>query len=346
MRTDYRVDDLVCGYEFEAIEATMRVSDRVLKCVVFIGTGKGEKFKPLGTGFLIRVQYKAAEFPYVVTAMHVLEGAKDEITIRLNKRNGEPDFMVPPRGWYYHPDHGRYVDVAVAPIIANPYTHDVIAVRTYEFCKETTVVARDIGIGEELFYPSLFLHHRGRGRNHPVMRFGTLAAMPIEPVITKSGPIKAYLMEGRSIGGHSGAPVFVNFFAPRTYHHERPVPLPTPAEAAMPYRLLGLLRSYLKAKDSGEYLTDEPTTEDLWINSGISTIVPADEIIEVLMQSDLTELRMADEKRLVEGLDVPTAGRVTDDSGASADDANPNHLADFTRLVDVAARKRTQGDQT
>lgn len=29
---------------------------------------------------------------------------------------------------------------------------------------------------------------------------------------------------------------------------------------------------------------------------------------------------------------------------ASADDANPNHLADFTRLVDVAARKRTQGD--
>ena len=30
----------------------------------------------------------------------------------------------------------------------------------------------------------------------------------------------------------------------------------------------------------------------------------------------------------------------------SADDANPNHLKDFTRLVDVAARKRPQGDQT
>jgi len=31
---------------------------------------------------------------------------------------------------------------------------------------------------------------------------------------------------------------------------------------------------------------------------------------------------------------------------ASDDDANPNHLADFTRLVDAAPRKRPQGDQT
>jgi hypothetical protein len=29
-----------------------------------------------------------------------------------------------------------------------------------------------------------------------------------------------------------------------------------------------------------------------------------------------------------------------------ADDANPRHLEDFTRLVDVAARKRQQDDQT
>jgi hypothetical protein len=33
-------------------------------------------------------------------------------------------------------------------------------------------------------------------------------------------------------------------------------------------------------------------------------------------------------------------------SAEPADAANPNHLKDFRRLVDVAARKRPQGDQT
>jgi hypothetical protein len=98
---------------------------------------------------------------------------------------------------------------------------------------------------------------------------------------------------------------------------------------------------YLKAKDTGEYLTTEPKVEDLWINSGISTIVPASEIIDVLMQPDLMDQRMSDVKKLTEYLDVPTASRSTAE-GASppATDANPNHLEDFTRLVDVAARKK------
>ncbi len=34
------------------------------------------------------------------------------------------------------------------------------------------------------------------------------------------------------------------------------------------------------------------------------------------------------------------------ESAAEGSDANPNHLADFTRLVDVAAQKRPQGGQT
>ena len=41
------------------------------------------------------------------------------------------------------------------------------------------------------------------------------------------------------------------------------------------------------------------------------------------------------------GLPIAPKSRVSSD-----DDANPSHLEDFTRLVDVAARKRPQGDQT
>ena len=38
-------------------------------------------------------------------------------------------------------------------------------------------------------------------------------------------------------------------------------------------------------------------------------------------------------------------GEAVTDVCVNAND-NPNHLEDFTRLVDVAARKRPQGDQT
>lgn len=333
-------------YEIEAAESAMRVSDKVLRCVVFIGVKKSGGFEPLGTGFVCMVQQRQAGFQYVVTAQHVLNNLKEPISIRVNRKNGEAEYLTAPRGWYYHPDDTRFVDVAVAPILLKPDMYDVVVVPTRDFCKEEFITARDIGIGEELFYPSLFMHRRGMHRNHPVMRFGTLAAMPVEPVITKSGPIKAYLMEGRSIGGHSGAPVFINFMAPRNYYADKPIMLPHPNQAQA-YRFLGLIRGYLKAKDTGEYLTDDPQTEDLWINSGISTIIPASEIIDTLMREDLVKQRNDDEKKVMEGIaDVPASVvRPTSESDASGEE-NPHGLEDFNQLVDVAARKRPQGDQT
>ena len=321
----------------------MRVSDRVLKCVVFVGVEKKDAFEPLGTGFVCRVEQRHVAFQYVVTAQHVLNNLKEPISIRVNRHDGKAVPITPPRGWYYHPDNSRFVDVAVAPIHLPPDTFDIVNVPTRDFCKEEFVNARDVGIGDELFYPSLFMHRRGLHRNHPVMRFGILAAMPVEPVITRSGPIKAYLMEGRSIGGHSGAPAFVNFLAPRSYYADRHVPLPHPKDAQA-YRLLGLIRGYLKATDTGEYVTDDPQTEDLWINSGISSIIPASEIIDTLMQEELVRQRNEDEKRIMDGLaDVPTSARPASDSAPSSSDANPDHREDFMRLVDVAARKRPQG---
>lgn len=170
MPKGYDPDEIVLDYEIEAAEAEMRVGDRVLKCVVFLGVGKGENFKPYGTGFLIVVQQGVLEIQYVVTAMHVIDGAREPIIVRVNRRNGSPDYIEPKRGWYVHPDHTRYVDAAVAPIILHPAIYDIVHISGREFLKETALKARDVGIGDELFYPSLYMHHRGVGRNHPVMR--------------------------------------------------------------------------------------------------------------------------------------------------------------------------------
>jgi hypothetical protein len=340
----YNLDHLNWVYEIEAAEAGMRVSDKVLKCVVFIGVEKPGGFEPVGTGFVVMVPQGQVGFQYVVTAQHVLDGLREPISIRVNRKNGEAEPIKPPFGWYYHPDNSRFVDVAVAPILLQLDTYDVIHIKMKDFCDLQFLLERDVGVGDELFYPSLFMHRRGLHRNHPVMRFGELAAMPLEPVITRSGPILAYLMEGRSIGGHSGAPVFINFLAPRTYYSDQVVQLPHPNQA-QGYRLLGLIRGFLKAKDTGEYITDDPKAEDLWINSGISTIIPTSEIFETLMQDDLVQQRNEHAKRVIDGLaDVPASARPASDSKPLDGDANPNHLADFTRLVDVAARKRPQDD--
>jgi hypothetical protein len=339
----YNVDHIPWTYQIEAAEEGMRVADKVLKCVVFVGVKKPGGFDVLGTGFIIMVRQRHVGFQYIVTAQHVLNSLKEPISIRVNRKNGEAEPIEPPRGWYYHPDHSRYVDAAVAPILLQPDMYDIAHVPTRDFCKEEFITARDVGVGEELFYPSLLIHRRGLHRNHPVMRFGTLAAMPVEPVQTMSGPIKAYLMEGRSIGGHSGAPVFINFMAPRNYYADKPIMLPHPNQSQA-YRLLGLMRGYMKAKDTGEYFTDDPATEDLWINSGISTIIPAAEINDILMQDELVRQRNDDEKKIMEGLaDVPASVQRQDDV-PPANDVNPKHREDFTRLVSAAARKRAPKD--
>jgi len=321
----------------------MRVSDKVLKCVVFVGVEESAGFRPLGTGFIIWVQQRQVGFQYIVTAQHVLDSLRNPISIRVNRKEGDARYIKPPRGWYFHPDASRFVDVAVAPILLQPDMFDIAHIPTRDFCKEEFLTARDVGLGEELFYPGLFMHRRGQARNHPIMRFGTLSAMPVEPVVTRSGPVKAYLMEGRSFGGHSGSPVFINFMAPRAYYADHPIMLPHP-DQAQAYRLLGLLRGYMKAADTGEYVgLDEPAVEDLWVNSGISTIIPAQDIIETLMQEDLVKQRDEDEKRLLEGIaDVPAS--TTSAASPPSNDENPNHRADFMRLVDVAGRKPAQED--
>ena len=83
------------------------------------------------------------------------------------------------------------------------------------------------------------------------------------------------------------------------------------------------------------------------INSGIGVVVPAQKVLETLYQPELKALRQKTQTQQ-RGKTGATADLDLSESASSkeADDANPNHLADFTRLVDVAARKRPQGDQT
>jgi hypothetical protein len=54
---------------------------------------------------------------------------------------------------------------------------------------------------------------------------------------------------------------------------------------------LTLIRGHLRAKDSGEYATSDPATEDLWVNSGIATVIRVQDIWDTLSQPELEEAR-------------------------------------------------------
>jgi hypothetical protein len=281
----------------------VRVSDVITKCAVFLGVlNDRDEFIPIGTGFIVAkllpAPAKDRSLQYIVTAQHCVVGIK-QIRLRINKLDGhafvtEP---VPDDGWFFHPesDH-RFVDVAVLPVqLAKDYYDIRHVFMDSDVADEAVLKEKDIGIGDEVFFPGLFMHHKGTEKNLPILRVGTVALMSQEPVQTKSGPINAHLIESRSIGGHSGSPVFLNMTAPRKYYDKRPEPLPLKQPQA--YYLFGLIHGYLKSEDSGEYVSDDGKQDNLWINSGIATVIPASEILETINQPELKTIRKESAER-------------------------------------------------
>ena len=110
---------------------------------------------------------------------------------------------------------------------------------------------------------------------------------------------------------------------------------------------MGLVRSFIKASDTGEYITSEdPKEENLWVNSGISTVVPAWEIAEIINQEELERMREKSLEHWRESnRDTPVSIPGTKKAVATEPaDANPDHKEDFTSLLNAAAKEKPQAD--
>ena len=111
-------------------------------------------------------------------------------------------------------------------------------------------------------------------KNIPITRIGNIAAMPDEPVSTKLGPMDAYLVESRSIGGLSGSPVFVNTGgSPRRGTLVGTLPK---------FYLLGLMHGHFDTDQTEQDSIADDGIERSPINMGIAVVVPAKEIIDVI----------------------------------------------------------------
>ena len=265
----------------------MLVPDEMRKSVVFVYLQRnGEKF---AAGTAIQVADHDPAYPdrawgMLLTAHHVIAGVSDkgddgQVHIRFNTVEGDSAWHSLPVDDWFQPDPG--LDFAVAlwtpPEEANA-DRRAWSIAHGGVATDDVIRQEGIGIGDEVFLVGLFRNHPGRSRNEPIIRVGNIAALPAEPIRTSVyGDMPGILIEARSIGGLSGAPVFVHMGFARWRGGEV-----VRAGIANPFFFLGLIHGHWDRPTLEAPGTDANATGEQ-IHTGIGIVVPADKIMSALV---------------------------------------------------------------
>jgi len=222
---------------------------------------------------------------HLVTAKHVAETLEGKIFgVRVNLKVGGSTIIYARNiEWNYHPTD-MSADVAVVPFPALKDT-ELRMLPQEVLLTEKTRKEKDYGIGSEVFIPGLFVYHQGSLRSQPIIRMGNIAMIPEERVVTaKYGPMEAYLIESRSIGGLSGSPVFVRAFT-------------NFAKGEYAYALFGIVHGhYLASTTRAADVSAEDFNNDEAVNVGIAIVTPAQKILDILLSEKLSSHRKAAEE--------------------------------------------------
>jgi len=265
----------------------MRVADEIIKSVGFVSRDT-EPLRYAGTAFVVQVPCgENSGLLHVVTAKHVADVVGADFVIGFNGKDGEPLFVknggVP---WYLHPTEPDSVDLAVIPFASSRIReYDISPIPVEILVDEARINEYDIGLGDEIFSVGLFTRYFGRTTLIPIVRTGNIAMMPNEPVpLGRFGLSEAYLAEGRSIGGLSGSPVFCR----------NTVKMPGLNEQGQRKHVAGVGQIHLLGLVHGHW--DLPMnfseSEKLEaVNMGVSIVIPAKKILDVLYSPALVHAR-------------------------------------------------------
>jgi hypothetical protein len=203
----------------------------------------------------------------------------------MNKRPGDVEIIeAPATSWEQHPNGD---DVSVVPLQLNTAELKALGIETTRFVTVDIMETEDIGIGDDVFMLGRFAQHSGsKSQNIPVARFGNISAMPTEPLLREDGiKQESFLVECRSVPGHSGAPVFIykrqlfeqqgeeNFLGQRVVRWDGVKQL-----MSRSYWLLGIDWCHLQ---------DRATKA----NTGMAGVIPAWKILELLNSERLVKRR-------------------------------------------------------
>lgn len=268
----------------------MRIPDRILNCVGFIAHDHPE-IEFLGTCFIVGMKGTANNHTFhLVTAKHIADVIDPgSFVLGMNSKSGEKLLLHSgdEARWYYHPTEPDSVDVAVLNVSYDLNKLDIEWIGEETFATPERIAECSIGIGDEINAVGLFTEFFGSTRHTPIVRTGTIAMMPTDRIPTKNyGEIEAYLVEGRSIGGLSGSPVFVRNTR-ELWNGGRLV-----ASVPGPFHFLGLLRGHW---DIPIELTQQQAEA---VNMGISIVIPAKKVLETLNNPRLVDMRKQVDEQL------------------------------------------------
>jgi hypothetical protein len=234
----------------------------------------------------------------LVTALHNVEKAEklssDKcVWLRVNMKGGGPEWVAGTHTRFFATSKDKNVDLAVLKIPINNDWDNVAwpleSLVENDLLDTIHTGDRGVVLGDELIFAGLFYPHEGKQRNIPVVRIGNVAAMRDEPVSAKDGrPMDLYLVEAHSIGGLSGAPVFIDI---RTAKLALPSTSGYMAGAYDPrswrtFKLFGIVHGHFGIEDiiqdTASSRGRRKRKQEVPINLGISMVIPAEKITEVV----------------------------------------------------------------
>lgn len=286
----------------------VRVEVLITKTVVFIREQVDLNGKPVslqGTGFLVAVPDQRLKgdqgFIYLITNRHVAQAMEDVNgtcqTHRILSTSFTWNLRSPPKGdreytetipnppgvpWVFPSDDS--VDLAAVPIAANPNKYDVEFVTLSDFITPD-LLQREFSLGDKILFAGLFPPFEGATEIQPILRQGMLSMIPDGPIPgTLCRAATVYLADVHAVGGNSGSPVFIT---PRFTLGGR-----VNIKGAVPYDLLGVISGYMCESENLELRASTSTLRgSLKANAGISVIVPATELKNLLESAPLQKMR-------------------------------------------------------
>jgi hypothetical protein len=258
----------------------------------------------VGTCFFISIPDKrlgeGRSFTYLVTNRHVAQPGIDigtpyrvsDALIRINLvatqgASGSFTGRIPLSDelhWYLPKDDA--VDLAILPFAPDQKTYAYKNIPSTMIATSEQVKGGDVVVGDRVVFAGYFTNFPGQIRIEPIIREGVIAMLPDEDLdTTLHKPGRVYLADLHAFHGNSGSPVFVNTAG--THHGTFTM--------GDKFLLLGIISGYFPESVGYSVPAASVLTGEVHDNSGIASIVPAEELKKLL---ESPEIRAQQEREI------------------------------------------------
>lgn len=173
------------------------------------------------------------------------------------------------------------VDLAILPLLPDQNLFDFKLIPSSILALKDVLVQQGVTEGEPVFFAGFFYQFPGSLRMEPIVRQGIIAMMPDDKVPFVGRAESVYLADLHVFGGNSGSPAFINLGG----LHEGRMTL------SQDFRLLGVVNGEVSEDENFNLELSTTLRGTGRANSGISTIVPSDELKALLEDPRLRRMR-------------------------------------------------------